>query len=255
MDLGLKDRVALVTGSSQGIGKSVASAFAAEGARVAVTYHRERDKASGVVRGIEEQGGEAIAVALDLESPASIHEAVAAVLDRFGRIDVLVNNAVKWGTRLPWNVPPFEELPLDEWTGLLRANTEGAYTAIQAVLPSMRARSWGRIVNISSGIAVDGMPGAGPYAAAKAALHGLTRTLSKELGPIGVLVNVVMPGFTLTERNAGRIPQAHREQAERASPIRRLLGPDEVAPTIVFLASAINTAVTGEVVRASGGIT
>lgn len=99
------------------------------------------------------------------------------------------------------------------------------------------------------------MAGAGPYAAAKAGLHGLTRTLAKELGPANILVNVVMPGLTLTDRNAGRIPAERLRQFEEASPIRRVLPPEEVVPTIVFLGSALNTAVTGEIVRASGGIT
>jgi NAD(P)-dependent dehydrogenase (short-subunit alcohol dehydrogenase family) len=196
-----------------------------------------------------------LAVPLDLASIDPVHAAARAVLERWGRVDVLVNNAVQWGSRLPWSMPLFEELPPEEWRGLLRANTEGAYAAIQAVLPAMRARRWGRIVNVSSGVAVDGVPGAGPYAAAKAALHGLTRTLAKELGPAGILVNVVMPGVTLTERVAALLPAAVREQRERESPIRRLLPPEEVVPTIVFLCSAANTAVTGEIIRASGGIT
>jgi 3-oxoacyl-[acyl-carrier protein] reductase len=148
-----------------------------------------------------------------------------------------------------------QELPADEWRAFLRANAEGPYAAIQAVLPSMRARGWGRTVNVSSGIAVDGLPGSGPYAAAKAALHGPTRTLAKELGPVGILVNVVMPGATLTERMLAMFPSAMREQMAASSPIRRLLAPEEVVPTIAFLCSAMNTAVTGEIVRASGGIT
>ncbi|NUP12518.1 MAG: SDR family oxidoreductase [Polyangiaceae bacterium] len=255
MDLQLERRVVVVTGSSQGIGRAAALSFAREGARVAVTYKDHRDKAQAVVDIIERAGGEAIALELDLGSAESIHTAVAAVVARWGGIDVLVNNAVQWGTRLPWNMPPFEELPGDEWRALFRANAEGAYTAIQAVLPTMRARGWGRIVNVSSAIAVDGMAGAGPYAAAKAAMHGLTKTLSKELGPAGILVNVVMPGFTLTERNAARIPAEHRAHMERTSPIRRILTPEEVVPTIVFLCSGVNVAVTGEIIRASGGIT
>jgi 3-oxoacyl-[acyl-carrier protein] reductase len=255
MDLKLEDRVALVTGSSRGIGKATAVLFGKEGARVAVTYHDQREQAEAVVEQINGAGSEALAVALDLASIESIHAAARSVLERWGHIDILVNNAVQWGNRLPWNVPPFEELPPEEWRALLRENTEGAYAAIQAVVPSMRERSWGRIVNVSSGVAVDGLPGSGPYAAAKAALHGLTRTLSKELGPTGILVNVVMPGATLTERNVAALPAAVREQMEKASPIRRLLPPEEVVPTIVFLCSAANTAVTGEIIRASGGIT
>jgi len=254
MDLGLKERVALVTGSSRGIGRAVVRLFAREGARVAITYHSDRPRADAVADEIRDAGGDALVVPLDLAAPESIHAAVAAVLERWGRADILVNNAVAWGTRLPWEVTAFERLPAEEWRPLVHANIDGAVAAIQAVLPSMRARGWGRIVNVSSGIAVDGMAGAGPYAAAKAALHGLTRTLAKELGPAGILANVVMPGLTLTERAVELIPAARREQAAQASPIRRLLRPDEVAPTIVFLCSAVNSAITGEIVRASGGI-
>jgi 3-oxoacyl-[acyl-carrier protein] reductase len=253
MQLGLEGRVVLITGSSQGIGRASAIAFADEGARVAVTYRSRRDRAQAVVERIAANGGEAVAVPLDLAAPETIVAAARAVLERWGRIDALVNNAVMWGERRPWDAPPFEQLPADEWRDLFRANAEGPIAAIQAVLPAMRSQRWGRVVNVSSGVAVDGVPGGGAYGAAKASLHGLTRTLCKELGPAGILVNVVIPGVTLTERMAATLPPALREQRAQASPIRRLLPPEEVAPTIVFLCSAANTAVTGEVVRAGGG--
>jgi 3-oxoacyl-[acyl-carrier protein] reductase len=255
MDFGLKGRVVIVTGSSRGIGRAAALLFAEEGASVAVTFMRDRERAETVVTEINRVGSDACAVHLDLGSTESINAAVSTVAQRWGHIDVLVNNAVHWGNRAPGNAPLFEQLPPDEWKSSLRANTEGPYAAIQALLPSMREQKWGRIVNVSSGVAVDGLPGAGPYASAKAALHGLTRTLAKELGPAGILVNVVMPGLTLTERNAARLPDAVKTDIARTSPIRRLLPPEEVVPTIVFLCSAMNTAVTGEVIRASGGIT
>ena len=260
MDLGFSERVAIVTGSSQGIGRAAAVLLGHEGARVAVTYHEQRDKAEAVVDEIRYAGSEAFAIGLDLAFDESIHAAIGTVLERWGRIDILVNNAVQHGSRPPWkrsppwSVPIFEQVPPDEWRMPLRANIEGHYAAIQAALPSMRAHRWGRIVSLSSGIAVDGLPGSGPYAAAKAALHGLTRTLAKELGPTGILVNVVLPGLTWTERNVERIPQAIREQAEKSSPLRRILSPEEVVPMIVFLCSAANTAVTGEIIRVSGGM-
>ena len=260
MDLGFKERIAMVTGSSQGIGRATAVLLGQEGAHVAVTYHDQREKAEAVVEEIGRAGGEAMAIGLDLASDESIHAAARMVIERWGRIDILVNNAVQHGARPPWkrsppwSVPPFEDVPANEWRPLLRANTEGHYAAIQAALPSMRAQHWGRIVNLSSGIAADGLPGSAPYAAAKAALHGLTRTLSKELGPAGILVNVVMPGLTWTEQSATRVPPAIRERVEQTSPLRRVLPPEEVVPMIVFLCSAANTAVTGEVIRVSGGM-
>jgi len=254
MDLGLEGRVVLVTGGSRGIGRAAALAFGRERARVALTFHSDRERADAVVGDLRAAGADALAVPMALDDDASIRAAVGAVLDRWAQVDVLVNNAVQWGTHGPWDAPPFEEVEPSSWRPLLEVNVEGHYRAIQCVVPSMRTRRWGRIVNVSSGIAVDGLAGAGPYAAAKAALHGLTRTLAKELGPDGILTNVVMPGLTLTERNRERIPAVMRDEVARSSPIRRLLAPEEVVPTIVFLASAANTAVIGEIVRASGGV-
>ncbi|WP_437794322.1 SDR family NAD(P)-dependent oxidoreductase [Sorangium sp. So ce693] len=253
MDLGLEKRAALVTGGSQGIGKEVALQLAAEGARVALTYRSEREKAREVVQEIERRGGEALALELDLGSVESAKGAVAATLARFGQIDVLVNNAVRWSERLPWEAPRFEDIPLAEWQGVIHDNIDGAFAAIQAAVPSMRARGWGRIVNISSGVALDGVVGAGPYAAAKAALHGLTSVLARELGPHGILANVVAPGFTLTDKVSAHVSPEFVAQRGKAYPVGRLLRPEEVASTIVFLCSAANTAVTGEIVRASGG--
>lgn len=253
MDLGLGERVVLVTGGSAGIGRAAALMFAAEGARVAVTYFRHPENAYAVADQIKESGGEAMAVPLDLRSAESIRSAAQAVVGRWDRVDVLVNNAVDWGNREPLSASPFESVPSDEWRDLFRANFEGAYEAIQSVLPSMRAAQWGRIVNLSSGIAEDGLPGSAPYASAKAALHGLTRTLAKELGQDGILVNVVMPGATLTKRIVDMVPPDHLDKRASSYAIGRLLPPEEVVPAIVFLCSAVNTAVTGEIVRASGG--
>jgi NAD(P)-dependent dehydrogenase (short-subunit alcohol dehydrogenase family) len=254
MKLGLEKKVALVTGGSQGIGKAVALQLAAEGARVALTFRSEREKAAEIVREIEQGGGEALAIEMELSSPASVKGAVDAVIARFGQIDILVNNAVRWSSvKLPWEAPRFEDIALSEWQGVVHDNIDGAIAAIQAALPSMRARGWGRIVNVSSGVALDGVVGAGPYGAAKAALHGLTACLARELGPHGILTNVVVPGLTLTDRLSAVLPPHVQEQRGKAYPVARLLPPEEVAPTIVFLCSSANTAVTGETVRASGG--
>ncbi len=225
------------------------------GARVAVTYRRSRDRALAVAGEIGRGGGDAIAVELDLASPGSVSLAVGAALERWGQVDVLVNNAVYWGDRAPWDVPLFEELAPEEWRAYFRLNFEGAYSAGQAVLPSMRSRGFGRIVNVSSGVAADGFPGTAPYGAAKAALHGLTKTLSKELAPAGILVNVVMPSATRTERMVAMLPVRVLEMSAQASPLRRLPGPEEVAAPIVYLCSGANTAITGEVVRVGGGAT
>jgi len=253
MDLGLEGRIVLITGGSRGIGRAAALAFGREGARVALTYNRDRARAETVVAELRAAGSEAMAVSLSLADHGSISAAVESVVGRWKGVDALVNNAVDWGARSFTEVPPFEDVEPSYWLPLLQANVAGHYRAIQCVLPSMRAKGWGRIVNVSSSVAQDGMPGSGHYGAAKAALHGLTRTLAKELGPAGVLTNVVVPGLTLTERAQDTIPAAARDELARQSPLRRLLSPEELVPTIVFLASAANNAVTGEVIRVSGG--
>lgn len=251
MELGLKDRVALVTGSSRGIGRATAEMLGREGARVAVTYHTLRERAETVAAGIRERGGDAFAIQLDISSDQSIRDAVDAAAGRWGKIDILINNALHGGERAVVQ-SRFEEVPDEQWRSLLRGNFEGAHVAIAAVLPYMRGQRWGRIVNVSSVVAADGFPGGATYGAAKAALHGLTRTLAKELAPEGILTNVVMPGLTLTEAVRRSMPEAV-EQAAKLLPIRHVPTAEEVASVIVFVASAANTVINGKVIRANGG--
>jgi NAD(P)-dependent dehydrogenase (short-subunit alcohol dehydrogenase family) len=253
MDLGLAEKVVLVTGASRGIGRAAALAFGRERARVAVTYRAEQARAASLVSELQSMGTDAMAAPLDLSDAGTIRAAVQSVLARWGRVDVLINNAVDWGERTPDQAPAFEDDDPALWRRMLQANVDGHAAAIRAVLPSMRAQRWGRIVNVSSTIAADGLAGSGAYGAAKGALHGLTRTLARELGPLGILTNVVMPGLTLTETNRERLPPALVEEYGQHAATGRLLSPEEVVPVIVFLASAANTAVIGEIVRASGG--
>jgi 3-oxoacyl-[acyl-carrier protein] reductase len=253
MDLGLKDRVALVTGSSRGIGRATAEILGREGARVAVTYHTLRERGEAVAAGIRERGGDAFAIKLDISSDQSIRDTVEAVVKRWGKLHILINNAIHAGERAVVQ-SRFEEVPAEQWRELLRGNFEGAHVAIGAALPYMRRERWGRIVNVSSVVAADGFPGGATYGAAKAALHGLTRTLAKELAPEGILTNVVMPGLTLTEAVRRSMPEAV-EQAAKLSPIRHVPTSEEVAQVIVFVASAANTTINGEIIRANGGAT
>ena len=248
MDLQFEDRVALVTGGSRGIGRAVALLLAREGARVALTYRSRADDAAEVVA---EAGDHAMAVPLDLADGASIRAAVAAVLDRWGRVDLLVGNALDTVGLTLWPPTPFEE---QSAATFFRANVDGPFAVAQAVVPAMRAQGFGRIVLISGTSGTDGQPYAALLSSAKAALHGLTRSLAKELGRDGVLVNAVLPGTTLTEHIAELLPAPARAAREQASPIGRLLGPEEIAPAVAFLGSPANTGVTGELVRVSGGL-
>jgi NAD(P)-dependent dehydrogenase (short-subunit alcohol dehydrogenase family) len=236
MDVGLNDRVVLVTGGSSGIGRAAARAFAAEGALVAVTYREHRADAEA----------EGFAVPMDLEQPDTIQAAVDAVVEGFGRLDVLVVSAVRWPQAVAERL---EQLPAAEWRTLLRSNLEGAFEVVRAALPPMREHGWGRIVLISSGIGEEGIPTAWGYAGAKAGLVGLARSLAWDAGRDGILVNVVGTGFTRTDRNRERFGDEIFDRVGSLIPQRRVSSAEDVARLIVFLGSGANTSITGEVVR------
>ncbi len=253
MDLGMQGRSVVVTGASGGIGAAVARLYGAEGADVAVAYHSNMEAAEAVAADVEKGGGRAIVVQHDLGDPASAEQVAATVRAEFGRIDVLVNNAVNWGSSLPDPTRHSESVPDEEWLPVIRHNLEGTLRATRAVLPAMRERGWGRLVHVSSDLAVNGMAGSAYYPAAKAALHGMNRSLAWELGPVGILTNVVMPGLTLTDTVLGFLEEGMRDDLIAHTPAGRLNNVEDVAATIVFFGSAANTAVTGEAVKASGG--
>lgn len=253
MNLGVAGRVAIVTGSARGIGRATGELFADEGAKVAFTFRHNRAGAEAAACGIRQRGGEALAVPLDLADVVSIRSAVDTVLERWTRIDLLVNNAVDWVRASEQRPALFEDVPPVEWRLPLRTNVEGVFTLTQAVVPAMRRAGWGRIVNVSSVAASDGLVGIAWYAAAKSALHGLTRTLARELGPAGILVNAVMPGATRTESVLEQIPLDVLERQGRRLPLGRVPHAAEVAAAIAFLASDANRVITGEIIRASGG--
>lgn len=249
MDMGLKGQTVLVTGSSSGIGRAAAIAFGAEGARVGVTYHANQSGAEETASKVREVGGQALVMHYDLADHDSIRSTIESIQKEWGTLNVLVNNAVQMTKPTG---QPFEDVPLQNWEMMLRSSLEGITLTIQCALPMMRKSGWGRIVNISSD-AVDGWPGLGPYATAKAGLQGLTRTLSVELGPAGILSNVVMPGFVLTESNQQNVPPEYKEQVRQHLHTRQLPTPEDIAAAIIFLGSQVNRQITGEVLRITGG--
>ncbi|GAA4454889.1 SDR family NAD(P)-dependent oxidoreductase [Phytohabitans houttuyneae] len=247
MDLGLNGRTVIVTGATGGIGRHIARGFAAEGARVVLTYHSGKEAAERLAGDLD-----AVAVRYALDEPDSAADLVREVLDRTGRIDVLVNNAVQWGGEA-LSEGPFESLAEESWLSVVRPNVEGAIQLTRAVAPAMRERRFGRLVHISSSIATDGMAGGEYYGAAKAALHGFSRSVAFNLGRDGdILSNVVMPGLTRTDTN-GHIVDAAGDAYAAFSPLGRLLDAAEVAGTVVYLGSAANTGVNGQVVAVTGG--
>ncbi|GAB3156255.1 SDR family NAD(P)-dependent oxidoreductase [Microbispora hainanensis] len=250
MDLGLTGRTVVVTGASGGIGREIARGFAAEGADVVLTYHHAQD---GAERLAKEIGGRSLVAPYEMDDDEAARGLVESVLAWSGRIDVLVNNAVHWGAAEPDADLPFDAVPDERWQKVIRANVEGALRLSRAVVPSMRERGWGRMVHISSSIAVDGMPGGEYYGAAKAALHGFSRSAAFGLGKAGdILSNVIMPGFTRTETNAEMAEQWGGHYSARA-PIGRLLDAAEVAKAVVYLGSAANSGITGQAIKVTGG--
>lgn len=251
MDLGLEGRTVVVTGASGGIGRHIARGFAAEGAHVVLTYHDNREPADAVAR---ELGGHTLVTRYAMAEDGAARALVDQVRHWAGRVDVLVNNAVHWGADAPTPGRPFEAVPDDTWTGVVRANVEGALQLSREVAPAMREHGWGRMVHLSSGIATDGMAGAEYYAAAKAALHGFSRSAAFSLGADGdILSNVVMPGLTRTANNEHIVTAEIEQHYSALAPVGRLLDAAEVARPVVYLGSAANTGITGQVLAVTGG--
>jgi NAD(P)-dependent dehydrogenase (short-subunit alcohol dehydrogenase family) len=209
MELGLRDKAVLVTGGTRGIGRAIALAFARERARVGITYATDEAAATTVVQQIATEGGSGVAARLDLAEPASIPAAVTETAKRFGGLDVLVANAVRWPIDARG---PLADSDPDLWSRALRANLEGTAATVRAALAYLSRSSAGRVVLVSSGVSRHGMAGATAYATAKAGLDGLIAALKWEAGEHDVLINIVSPGFTVTENT--------RELLQRRTGIR-----------------------------------
>jgi 3-oxoacyl-[acyl-carrier protein] reductase len=243
MKIDLTGRTALVTGSTRGIGRSIAETLAGAGARVAVVG-RDQARAAEVAASL---GGSAQGFSVDVGDSASVVSLVEGVEAAFGQIDILVNNAGLTRDNLLFRIKD------DDWDTVLDANLKGAFVAIRAAARGMMKRRWGRIINIASIVGITGNKGQANYSASKAGLIGLTKSVAKELGSRNILVNAVAPGFIETDMTAAMTPEA-RAALSGQIPLDRLGTPQDIAGTVAFLASDYAAYITGQVLVVDGGM-
>jgi 3-oxoacyl-[acyl-carrier protein] reductase len=242
----LEGKVALVSGASRGIGRAIAIDLAIHGADVVVNYATRVDAAETVCKAIRDMGRRALPLQADVAEATDVARMVAEAMATFGHIDILVNNAtLHRGRRV-------EKLPESDWDAVIDSCLKGAYHCCQSILPQMRARSWGRIINISSSVGLIGWPGDTAYGAAKSGLIGFTRSLAKEVAPDGITANVVMPGYIRTDMTAALTPK-NIEHMLSLIPLGRAGEPEDVAEVVTFLAMA-GAYVTGAVYVVDGGM-
>jgi NAD(P)-dependent dehydrogenase (short-subunit alcohol dehydrogenase family) len=241
----LKDRVALVTGAGGGIGAATARRFAREGALVAIN-DAKADGLEAVAADIRAAGAKALVVAGDVTRKADCERMVTQAVDTFGRLDILVNNA---GINRDAMAAKMSE---EQWDAVLAVNLKGTFLCAQAVLPGMRERAWGRVINTSS-VGSLGNIGQANYAASKAGVIGLTKTLALEYAKYGITVNAIAPGPVMTAMLAG-VSDAIKDKIVGQVPVGRIASPDEIAGVHVFLASDEAAFITGQVLFVDGGM-
>jgi 3-oxoacyl-[acyl-carrier protein] reductase len=243
----VSDRVALVTGASRGIGRAIAIRLASSGCAVAVNYRSRSDAADEVVDTIEEAGGRAIAVAADVGDADAVAAMTAEVVEGLGPISVLVNNAGITDDDLLLRMKP------EAWDRVIQTNLSSAYLCTRAVLRGMLKARWGRIINVTSVSGLSGNPGQANYAAAKAGLVGLTKSVAKEVGSRGITVNAVAPGFIETDMTE-ELGEDVRTAVLPAITLGRFGTPEDVAAAVGYLASEGAGYVTGQVLVIDGGL-
>jgi 3-oxoacyl-[acyl-carrier protein] reductase len=245
LDLGLKGKRAIVTGGSRGIGRAIVLGLAHGGASMAACYNRESEDVERLRGELDEIGGDGYLAQADVSDPASAQAFVREATERFGGLDILINNAGVVSHAM------IDELELDEWHRVLDVNLTAVYLVTKAALPAMD--DGGSIVNITSAVAMRGMPARTHYISSKAGLIGFTRALCKEVGRQGIRVNALAPGIIETDQTAG-LDESGRARYSGLAALNRLGDPEEIAKVALFLASDLSSFVSGVTLNVDGGI-
>jgi 3-oxoacyl-[acyl-carrier protein] reductase len=250
---GLKDKVVIITGGGHGIGKAYCIGFAKAGSQVVVA-DIDKPAAERVAAQITEKVRcDCLAVQVDVSNEKSTRDMASVALQRFGRIDVLVNNAAIFAT-IPMNRGRIETITPEEWDKLMAVNLKGLFFCCRAVLPAMRARKSGKIINIASGTVFNGSPGRIHYVTSKAGTIGFTRTLAREVGDDNIQVNVLAPGNTLSEENPTDEMIRFRQSSVGNRALKRVQVPQDLVGGMLFLASPLSDFITGQTINVDGGI-
>lgn len=250
-DFDVTDRVVIVTGAGQGIGREYARQLAAAGA-VPIVADINAEAAAQVVGEIETSGGRAQAHVADVSDVRGIEALVAEVVARHGRIDALINNAAIFSSL---KMRPFEEIPIDEWRSVIDVNVTGAFLCARAVSPVMKEAGWGRIINIGSGAVPLGVPNYLHYVTSKAATLGLTNAMARELGRFGITVNTIQPGGTFHEVPRETVSDEGKAKLIANQCIPREEVPTDLAGAVLFLCSNASEFITGQTIVVDGGLT
>ena len=242
---------AIVTGAAHGIGRAYAERLGGEGANIVVA-DIDGDAAELAAHELSKNEISAIAIRTDVSEERSVGEMSEAVITRFGRIDIVVNNASIFNV-VPMSRAGFESIGVDEFTRMLQVNLIGTWLVTRATVPDMRLRKWGKVINVSSGAVFKGTAGRIHYVSSKAAILGFTRTLAQELGPDGIRVNCIAPGSTLSEEHPDASTLQMRERAAGDRAIPTMERPEDLVGTVAFLASHDSDFMTGQTMVVDGG--
>lgn len=247
MIIDMKKKVAIVTGASRGIGAACAKMFGSCGANVIVNYINSKEKAIQIVSDIKNNGGDAIAIRADVRNEESVNQMVQQAIEKYGKIDILVNNA-----NINFPIKPFIELDFKSIEDKIIGETKAFYNCTKAVIDSMIKQHYGKLIYISSSLSRQTAFGFFAHAAAKSAVDAMAKTLALELGEHGIKVNVVGPGLTDTDATFNQ-PKETKEMIANFTPLKRIGTPEDVARVVLFLASGLSDYVSGEYIPVNGG--